>query len=187
MAASLESDSDGAVVAAIQQGDHQAFREFLRGQDRWVRGIVFAVLGDRHRVDDVTQQVWTAVWERAGELRDVRRWRPWLYRLARNAAIDAGRERSRRRRLADRLHERAERNGEVSGPAEAIVADERSRAVRAAIAALPPLYREPLTLRHLEGWSYREIADVLDVPVDTVETRLVRARRQLRAALHGKV
>ena len=186
MAATADFDPDGATMAAIQKGDHQAFRVFLRSQDRWVRGVVFGVLGDRHRVDDVTQQVWTAVWERATELRDVRRWRPWLYRLARNAAIDAGREKTRRRQLADRLVERTERLGEA-GPTDAMLTQEREALVREAIAALPPLYREPLTLRHLEGWSYREIAEVLDVPIDTVETRLVRARRQLRAALHGKV
>ena len=56
----------------------------------------------------------------------------------------------------------------------------------AVIEKLPVLYREPFVLRHLNGWSYREIADVLDMPVDSVETRLVRARRMLRNSLSRK-
>jgi RNA polymerase sigma-70 factor (ECF subfamily) len=56
-----------------------------------------------------------------------------------------------------------------------------------AIKALPALYREPFVLRHVQDWSYRQIAETMGIPVDTVETRLVRARRHLRAALDGKV
>jgi len=184
MAATADFDPDQPVIEAIQRGDHDAFRDLLRREDRWVRGVVYSVLGDRQRVDDVTQQVWTAMWERVGELRDVQRWRPWLYRLARNAAIDAGRDATRQRQLADRLTIES-KAPEVGAPADALTRDEQHAAVRRAIGELPPRYREVLTLRHLEGWSYREIAELLDVPVDTVETRLVRARRKLREALEG--
>jgi RNA polymerase sigma-70 factor (ECF subfamily) len=64
---------------------------------------------------------------------------------------------------------------------------EVSEVVLEAIRALPALYREPFVLRHLQGWSYRQIAETMGLPVDTVETRLVRARRLLREALDGKV
>lgn len=184
MAATADSDPDQPVIEAIQRGDHDAFRDLLRREDRWVRGVVYSVLGDRQRVDDVTQQVWTAVWERIGELREVERWRPWVYRLARNAAVDAGRETTRRRQLNERLVNES-RPESSPAPVEDIARSEKLAAVRRAIEELPPLYREVLTLRHLEGWSYRQIADVLDVPVDTVETRLVRARRKLREVLEG--
>ena len=187
MAAGVEFDSQLPVIEAVQQGDHYAFKEFLRHQDRWVRGVAFAVLGDPDRVDDVTQQVWASVWERASELRDVRRWRSWLYRLTRNAAVDAGREATRRKRLAAGLVEQTRQTDSAGAPVETLLKDEKHRTVLRAIQLLPALYREPFTLRHLEGWSYRQIAEVLEVPVDTVETRLVRARRQLREALSGKV
>ncbi|MEZ6082836.1 MAG: sigma-70 family RNA polymerase sigma factor [Phycisphaerae bacterium] len=63
----------------------------LRRHDRWVRGVVYGVLGSNDLIDDVVQQVWTTVWEKIADLRDTSRWRVWLYRLARNAAVDAGR------------------------------------------------------------------------------------------------
>ena len=187
MAATADFDADQPVIEAVQQGDHGAFRELLRRQERWVRGVVYAVLGDRDRVDDVTQQIWTTLWERCGELRDTRRWRPWLYRLARNAALDAGRETTRRRGLTERLAENLPGDHAGQTPPSALAESEAQSAVLEAIASLPVHYREPFVLRHLEDWSYREIAAVLDLPVDTVETRLVRARRMLREALGGKL
>lgn len=176
------------VVEALRRGDRHAFETLVRTCDRWVRGVIFGVLGNVDRVDDVVQHTWLSVWQRAGELRDVDRWRAWLYRLARNAALDAGRDIARRRR-----HEPGPPADDVPRPVETgtgeavLLAAEQHRDVMQAVAGLPALYREPFVLRHLNGWSYQEIADVMDMPVDSVETRLVRARRMLRQALQHRL
>ena len=182
-------DPEEPVIEAIRQGDKYAFSELVRRQNRFVRGVVLGVLGRSDRVDDVTQQVWTAVWERADKLRDVKRWRSWLYRLARNAAIDAGRDVTRRRNRDALVTEHVRTTGipPDKTPAASLIGDEQHQAVLAAIETLPALYREPFVLRHINGWSYREIADVMDMPVDSVETRLMRARRLLRDALKDKI
>ncbi len=184
-------DAEEPVVEAIRGGDRYAFAEFVRRHNGWVRGAIYGVLGERDRVDDVAQQVWTAVWQRIEELRDARRWRPWLYRLARNAAIDAGRDVSRRRDGMQRLRsESGEPRGSSSPqppsaktPDRELAGREQHEEVLAAIQALPPLYREPFVLRHLNGWTYNRIAELMGMPVDSVETRLVRARRLLRECL----
>jgi len=178
-------DADQPVIEAIQQGDKFAFEDLVRRHGTWVRSVVFGVLGDRDLVDDVVQQVWTTVWRRISELRDSRRWRSWLYRLSRNAALDAGRELTRRRQQMRTLITEAPRS--VSN--EDTTADdhaEKHTAALEAIQSLPALYREPFVLRHVNGWSYRQIAEAMDMPVDSVETRLVRARRMLRESLLGK-
>lgn len=188
-----EFDAEQPVIDAIRQGDRYAFAELVQRHDRWVRSVAYGVLGDSRHIDDVTQQTWMAFWQRINELRDPERWRAWLYRLARNAAIDAGRDVSRRRARHVSGDEHLLAFAVATSPAAAtdgtphqsVVDDEQRGIVSEAIAALPPLYREPLVLRHVNGWSYREIADVMALPVDTVETRLVRARRQLREALKG--
>ncbi|MCP4589412.1 MAG: RNA polymerase sigma factor [bacterium] len=186
MAVSADFDPELAVIEAIRRGDRQAFEGFLRRQSRWVSGVIFGVLGDAGRVDDVGQQVWLSVWRRIGDLREVRRWRPWLYRLARNAALDAGRELTRQRAAMQQTL--AEPVLPVSQtPPDELMAAERQQLMFQAIRSLPALYREPFVLRHLEGWSYRQIGELLDLRVDTVETRLVRARRLLREMLQGKV
>ena len=186
MAATDAYDPELTVVEAVCEGDRYAFEELVRRQDRWVRGVVFGVLGRTDRIDDVAQQVWLGVWQRARELRDPTRWRAWLYRLARNAAIDAGRETTRRRGLSQPLPDRV--GVDVSASAEdGAVQSEAHRAMLAAIAGLPALYREPFVLRHLNGWSYQEIGELMGLPVDSVETRLVRARRMRRVVLKDKV
>ena len=172
---------------AIRGGDHPAFEEVMRRQGRWVSGVIFGVLGDRDRVEDVAQQVWLAVWSRIGELRAVDRWRPWLYRLARNAAVDAGRAVSRDRIVAQPLANDPPAVGASRTPPDQLIREEQKRLMLDAIQSLPALYREPFVLRHLEGWGYRDIGELLGLPVDTVETRLVRARRLLREMLQGKV
>ena len=179
-------DPEQPVIDAIRGGDRYAFDELVRRHHPWVRGVIFGVLGDVDRVDDAAQQVWAALWERIGELRDVKRWRPWLYRLARNAAIDSGRDTRRRRQLAQAFA--TSRSAGSSGPADdRAVREEQHREVMTAIQALPALYREPFVLRHVNGWSYRRIGEMMNMPVDSVETRLVRARRFLRDSLKDRL
>ncbi len=176
------------LIEATRAGDRYAFTELMRGHGRWVRGVIFGVLGDGDCVDDVAQQVWTGVWQRIGELRDARRLQPWLYRLARNAAIDAGRSITRRRnRMRGHRGEIGISQQRSSAPDGDLAQQERHQEVLAAIRGLPALYREPFVLRHLNGWSYSRIAEVIEMPVDSVETRLVRARRLLRDRLKNKV
>jgi RNA polymerase sigma-70 factor (ECF subfamily) len=104
--------------------------------------------------------------------------------LARNAAFDEARRRQRERSgLEEVVSLEAVRQRSEPGPDVTLSDDERRRLVQQAIRGLPAIYREPLVLRHLEDLSYREIAAVLGIPPDTVETRLVRARRLLREAL----
>jgi RNA polymerase sigma-70 factor (ECF subfamily) len=185
-ASAAELDPDLPLVQAIGSGDRYAFEEFLRRHDAWVRAMVYGVLGDREALDDVAQQVWTAVWQRASSLRDPRCWRSWLVQLARNAALDCGRAVSRRRKRgqsdAGLSTIAAPADDSVGGP----VGSEEHRTVLAAIEALPALYREPFVLRHVSGLSYKEIAEVMAMPVDSIETRLVRARRLLREALKAQ-
>ena len=180
-------DAEDAIIEAIRLKDRYAFEEFVRRHQRWVRGVIFGVLGDRDAVDDVGQQVWIAVWERAGELRDVSRWRPWVYRLARNAALDAGRSTTRKRKQSRAIRQEMAKSDRGETPEAEVIGGEREQAMVAAIQALPALYREPFVLRHLTGWNYQQIAELLEMPTDSVETRLVRARRFLRELLKDKL
>jgi RNA polymerase sigma-70 factor, ECF subfamily len=159
--------------------------EFVRRNERWVRGVIFGVLGRNNDLDDVAQRVWMQVWREAPRLEEPAKWRPWLYRIARNAATDAGRRRSRERNGIERIAAQAH-TPEAGVDVQAVVR-EQHQAVLEAIAALPEIYREPFVLKHIESLSYKQIGELLDLPPDTVETRLVRARRLLRDRLAGKV
>lgn len=174
---------DHALIEAAQRGERSALDAFVRRNDRWVRGVIYATCGSAQMVDDVVQHVWTRVWQQLGTLADPARWRGWLYTLARNAAIDAGQAAARRRKRQVALDETAPAASREMDPARRLIRDEQERRVLSAIRGLPAIYREPFILRHLDDWTYAQIAEALDMPVDTVETRLVRARRLLRQAL----
>ncbi len=186
MPATEDFESELPVIDAIRGGDRYAFKELVERHDAWVRGVVYGVLGKRDCIDDVCQQVWTQAWRRIGELRDSAVWRSWLYRLTKNAAIDAGREITRRRnRLPSTSIEFA--SAQAATNEDDDTTSERHGKALDAIRGLPALYREPFVLKHMNGWSYKQIAETLGLPVDTVETRLVRARRFLREALRNEL
>ena len=184
----IDAESLRQLVAEAQQGDQVAADRLVRGHDAWVRSAIYAVAGRVDLVDDIAQQVWTRAWERLGTLQDPRQLRSWLYSIARNTAIDAGIAQRRQRVRTARLVEDArvpDRAGQ--GPFGAAAGSELHKTLLQAVQGLPALYREPFVLRHLENWSYAEIGEVLGLPVESVETRLVRARRMLRETLQGKV
>lgn len=185
--AAVDVDVASALVSKAQRGSRDAVDRMVREHGGWVRGVIYATLGRRDLVDDVAQQVWAKVWRRIGSLNDPRRLRSWLYSIARNAAIDASQDRRRRYSVgldwvSDDLSDRPAR-----GPVGVAVRSEIRQTLLRAVESLPALYREPFVLRHLEDWSYAQIGDLLGLSVETVETRLVRARRLLREMLQGKL
>lgn len=187
MSMSIDAEALRLTVTAAQQGDRTAADSLVRAHEPWVRSAVYAVTGRREDVDDIVQQVWTRAWERLGSLNDPNQLRAWLYRIARHTAIDAGIAGRRRAKRTASLDEESA----VAPPGRTTQAEvartELSETLLDAVRGLPATYREPFVLRHLNGWTYAEIADVLGLSVEAVETRLVRARGLLREVLAGKV
>jgi len=177
-------DPDEQLFDALRQGDAYALTEVVQKYDSTVRSVVYSVLGNREEVDDVTQKVWMTVWRRASSLKEPAYGKTWLYRLARNAAIDAGRQITRRRGFwrhwTDGSGKAMVDPGEVDKP---MLLEEQHQTVLQAFDNLSVIYREPFMVRRLEDWSYKQISQSLDLTVNTVEVRLVRARRMLREVL----
>lgn len=181
--ASAPADEDLLLVERARRGERPALDALVDRHDRWVRGVVYTTLGNSGWVDDVVQQVWSNVWTQIQSLADPLRWRGWLFRLARNAAIDAGMRRSREKQVFCGFEAEPAVAAEEASPLAELIASEQHARMLRAIQGLPAIYREPFVLRHLEDWNYEQISEALGLPVDTVETRLVRARRLLRESL----
>ncbi|MEP0845942.1 MAG: RNA polymerase sigma factor [Phycisphaerae bacterium] len=183
----LDVEALRTLVSEAQSGSRLAADRLVREHDGWVRSVIYGVVGQPDLVDDIAQQVWAQVWERLGSLQDPDRLRSWLYSVARNAAIDAGQAHKRRRGAALDTVAEGLNDWRVPTPARLAAGDETHELLLRAIQALPVIYREPFVLRHLEDWTYAEIGALLGLPIETVETRLVRARRLLREMLKDKV
>ena len=143
--------------------------------------LSFAIIGDEQDANDATQETFVAAWRRIMDLRDPDRFDAWLQRIAVNAARMTLRARRRRR-------VREIPSGDVAAlaeVAEGAAPAERSDAeiLGSALGRLPIDQRTLLVLHHLEGRGLAELAEILEIPVGTVKSRLHTARQALEAAL----
>lgn len=175
----------------MQRGDEDALEALLlRAQEiayRFSRVVCGAGAAD---AEDAMQEALINVYRRAGEIREPKAFRAWLYRTVKNACLIGRRKRVHepaRLLSIDELMPGKEFPLPAGGRSpEQQVMDSRTRAaLRKALAALPPTFRMTVFLRDIEGLSTREVAEVMDVSEDNVKTRLHRARLQLRRELES--
>lgn len=176
-------------------GDAEAVRALWETHRRWLAAVTLAHMPRAHKqgdpeLEDLLQEVAVRVVRTIHTLRDPATLRPWLRTIAVNVARTAGRRRVPRLRLIRPEESAPTPMAEVAGrdPGETHPGAgslEEGRRAMAAAQRLPAEYAEPLFLRCVRGMSYKQIADVLGVPVTTIETRLARARRMLREELTG--
>lgn len=176
-------DDDRDLVGKAQAGDLDAFGALVhRHQHRLVNFVRLMVSSapDRDAAEDVAQEAFLRAYRALGQFRGQSTFKTWLYQIATNVARTQS-ARSRGRNEAQEpegLHERDRPSPEdVEG--RVIAHDQLRRALK----ELPDDWREALVLRDIEGLEYREIADVLGIPMGTVESRIFRARKRLKAAL----
>jgi len=186
-------------VRAAMRGDAGAIEALWIDHRRWVAAILLAHMPRDHEVEDLLQEVALTVVRTVHRLEQPEAWRSWLRTVAINAARTAARRRNVRLRLVRPAdwpdawpHAVEGADGDEDAPARLPAtdlpppdrcADESDRDVLDAVRALPEKYREPLLLKSVRGLSQRGIAQLLDLPETTVETRLARARRMLRERL----
>jgi len=167
------------LAEAAIQGDRAAMSALWREYRRWVAAVLIAHKPHDVDLDDLLQDVALTFVRSVGDVRDGRSVVPWLRTVAVNAARAAARGPERRRRVP---WSSLMRRPDAGGPAAADPrdADDSARRLLELAARLPDGYREPLLLKAVRGLSYRQIGEIMDLPETTVETRIARARRQLR-------
>lgn len=177
-----DADPDDGLLAATARGDARAFAVLVERHADRVQRYAYAVLASQAEAEDVTQEVFVTLWQKAGAWQAGRaRLSTWLFQITRNAALNyRSRVRGREDAWDDDLPEPV---ADVPGPEDVIArADEQAR-LAAAIAALPSTQQCAMTLVYGEGLSNKDAAAALDVSVKALEALLVRARRQLRSLL----
>jgi len=158
-------------------GEREALAEVWRANRRWLAAVAGAHAPAGVEVDDLLQEVAATLVAKCHHIRDTASLRGWLRVVAVNAARMAGRSKGIERR-AVRVHA-LERAAAASGAGVGASPDD-ARETLALVSRLPALYAEPLLLQAAHGLTQRQIAELLDVPETTIETRLARARRMLR-------
>ncbi len=156
-------------------GDRDAIEQVWRQNRRWIAAVLAAHAPRGCDVDDLLQEVAAVFITKARHLRDAASLRGWLRTVAVNEARMAARDKKIEQRSLRSIVEVA-----VGRKGVMPVTSEDARATLELLSKLPALYAEPLMLQAAQGLSQRQIAELLDVPETTIETRLARARRMLR-------
>lgn len=186
-----ERARDNALAIAFQEGDRQAFAELIeRHQDRLYR-VAYRVTGDADDALDAVQEAFIKINRAIGDWDGRASFGSWAYRIATNVAIDQVRRYGRDRKARETI---LKRHGQslVEAPPEPDPLEQEDEArllerVKAAIEELPPGQRAIVALRHYEGLSLAEIADIRGCAIGTVKSTLHQAFRKLKTRLSAEV
>jgi RNA polymerase sigma-70 factor (ECF subfamily) len=169
---------DGSLAASALRGKAEAFGTLVERYERAVYHLCLRTLRDPEEAKDAAQEAFYKAFRSLRTFKTGAKFSTWILSIAYHACCD--RLERRKRFSGAELPERAD-----PAPGPALLAERRdeARELRAAIDALPEKYRTVITLYHLQGKQYEEIARVLDVPLGTVKTHLFRAKELLRKRL----
>ena len=176
------SEEIGLLISRVAMGDRDAFRMLYDRTSAKLFGVCLRILKDRAEAEDVLQDVYVKVWNKADRFATGRASGiAWLAAIARNQAID----RYRARKPASLTVEEIDdvEDGMPSPEASAVAADE-TRRVNACLEELDPNHASAVKRTYLNGWSYQEAADELGVPLNTVKTWIRRSLLSLRDCLN---
>jgi RNA polymerase sigma-70 factor, ECF subfamily len=172
-----------ALVSRVARGDSQAFDKLYDVVSAPVYGLARRVVRDPARAEDVTQEVFLEVWRKAARYdRNLGKAKTWIMTIAHRRAVDAVR-RSESQKRQDQLGA----VGEVSHdePADAAIRSDEHGAVRECLETLTDLQLESVRLAYFNGYTYGEVATLLDKPLPTVKTRMRDGLIRLRDCLEG--
>jgi len=178
------------LLEGLKMGDEAAYEYLLAHYQQPVYSLVQRLIDDPNEASDVTQEVFLKIFRSVGQFRGDSSLKTWIYRIAVNEAYNRRRWFGRHRRPEigletqepgrshlDHLHDPSRT------PFDEVLNEERRSAIVKALAGLNPAFRSAVVLRDLEELSYEEIADVLDISLGTVKSRILRGREALRRAL----
>ncbi len=176
--------SDADLVCGAQQGDSAAFAELVtRYQDR-VYNTCYRMCHQHADAADLTQTTFLKAWEALATFKRGAGFYTWLFRIAINTALSERRQRRRRETVQLDVGSGAGNAGQPAAPEAALAQRELQERIAWALAQVDDEFRAAVVLKDIEELDYQSIAEILDVPVGTVKSRIHRGRMMLRELLH---
>ncbi len=188
---STEELSDHELIEATKSGDEDAFAEIVSRYRNPLTNYLYRFLYDYEEAVDLVQETFVRVYFAIDRYHTEYAFSTYIYRIASNLAISEIRKRKRRKTLSltglfqfddDETKEFQPQDGKPL-PSENVIDNERRKVIEKAISALPDKYRAPVILRDVEGKTYEEVANILQLGLGTTKSRISRARKLLREKL----
>ncbi|MEA2784441.1 MAG: polymerase sigma-70 factor, subfamily [Candidatus Eremiobacteraeota bacterium] len=176
----MSDADDRSLLERIAARDKIAFETFFRTHGSGVHRFVRDLVRDEGLAEELTSDVMVEVWRNAGKYGGRSRARTWVFGIAHHKAIDALRK---RRATLVQLDDLLGIPAGAESPEDAALRADDRRRLDAALASLSAEHRAVIELTYVEGFSQKEIAEIVDVPVATVKTRAFYAKQRLRDAL----
>jgi RNA polymerase sigma-70 factor, ECF subfamily len=175
--------SDEELVARAERGEHAAFEELASRYFEEVVSAAYAVLSNFDLARDCAQEAFTEAVITLSRLRDRTKFRAWIYGISRRKAIYVLRRQRLHGEAIKVKTDESRRMPVMNTPSEQASHEEKLESIRRALAELPFIYREVLTLKYIDGRSHDDIAKLLDVSLAAVDKRLMRGKDMLRESL----
>jgi RNA polymerase sigma-70 factor (ECF subfamily) len=173
----MARDDDTMLVEACLRGDRNAFDELVDRYEGPLFSAAYRITGSIEDAMDATQNSFVNAYEKLHTFDPTYRFFSWIYRIAVNQSLN----------LVDRRRDQTTLEDDAPAaapdPSEVFDSTEIRGQLKRALLELEPFYRTVIVLKHLEGFSYREIGELLDIPEKTVKSRLFTARQRLRVIL----
>jgi RNA polymerase sigma-70 factor (ECF subfamily) len=174
-------NSDDGLLSQIAEGDRRAYAQLMDRHIDRAFALARRVLGNRSDAEDVVQDAFLKVWQKAGQWQPGRaQFSTWLYRVVVNRCLDL-----KRKPVNAALDNVAEQSDDRPDAYEDIATRQRNAKIQAAVADLPERQRTAIALSYTAGMSNAQAAETMEVSVKAFESLLVRAKRELRGRLAG--
>ena len=176
------------LVQSYQSGDLEAYNKIYSLSYPGIYYFVLKMVRDQYEAQDITQEVFVAVYQNLKKLKEPQSFKKWINRIAWHSTIDYLKSRRMNSTAGcdlDALLETDELEEQISDAGEQILATERHNVVMSAVDQLNPMLRTTVLLRFFNDLKEREIAEIMDVPLGTVKRRLMIAKKQLSGKLTG--
>lgn len=185
------SEEDGRILRGLRAGIESAYEELISRYEQPVYGLVYRLLGNQSDACDVVQEVFLKVFRGVNAFRERSSLRTWIYRIAVNEARNHRRWWVRHcRREISMEKDSAHRDVSLEiapdpgrSPYDQVLDSETRVLIERALTRIKPVFRTAVVLRDIQNLSYEEIADILQVSLGTVKSRILRGREALRMEL----
>jgi RNA polymerase sigma-70 factor, ECF subfamily len=180
----MSAGDQGLLVARASRGDVEAFSRLVQEHSPLVYRVARRMLG-REEAQDASQEVWVRVWQNIKSFRGESAFSTWLYRITMNTCLSIRQRQSRReeREVCSESSFLPEPSGVEADPEAAALSTERREEIHIALRCVRVEHRAALVLRHMEGLSYAEISEVLEIPEGTAKGWVSRGRAAMLVAL----
>jgi RNA polymerase sigma-70 factor (ECF subfamily) len=171
---------DRDLIEKSLEGNDRAFKALVEKYHALVYSVVRGIMGQHDEVEDVSQEVFIKIYRKLGTYRGDARLSTWIYRIARNEAINAV---SKSRPRLETIDESIEYAGKAHNPEKGLEQKHSKRIVEELLALLDDRQRIAIELRYMGEKSYGEIAEIMEIPIGTVKTYIHRAKAAMKKGL----